>query len=377
MPPKTYNYLIDDSEDVSDVPEEWKRHFERFYRTKFSNAFPVCVMFGETTSDADFAHNPDVRQHLERPVALRFATVFRKLMTALREENNELSWMRVFTSVREISTPPYNVRASASDRLCPMVGVGDAGSKYSMENLLKRQKITFHKGLEAFVDLGTSNARGEPKILIMIIVDTTQLSRLGRAVTDPVYEPADQVKDFVTQWLATRRAEWKYPWSCHAWFDMVVNSGLQTFRDLGCRPVIGSFGLGFATGAPGEYDEAVWWDLGNPSWKRFPEFVSGNGGCQDEIDAHFWLEDAEGRVYDVIRPRMILALLNSGQRVEDESFPKDVSGRTKAELHAMGFHYHPAPVDTQKLLFSLMMRQQRAAWEYMATIKPSFSWIDL
>ena len=55
----------------------------------------------------------------------------------------------------------------------------------------------------------------------------------------------------------------------------------------------------------------------------------------------------------------------------DESFPMDVSGRTKASLGCMGFHYHPAPDDTQKLLRALMMRQQRAAWDLMNAVDPT------
>ena len=369
MAPETYDYVVvDDSYEHGELPEAWKRHFERMLRTRFANVWPACVVFHEDTTDADFANDPAVCAHLSPPVASRLVAVFRKLMMELREEN-ELSWVRVFTNVRDLSDSSRVVRASVSDRMCPMIGVGTVATKYTTESLRMRGAVATHKGMEVYLDVGTSDVHGHPKILVLLMVDTTQLSRFGRIKCEPTYDLLGHSEDIVLQWF-DNRSTWTYPWTSHAWFDMAVNAGLQTFRDLGCRPVIGSLGVGILTGAPGEYDESVWWEYGNPAWTRFPDFVTLVDG-QENIDAYFWLEDAEGRVYDVIRPRVLLCLLNSGHRVTDESFPMDVSGRTKASLGCMGFHYHPAPDDTQKLLRALMMRQQRAAWDLMNSVDPT------
>jgi len=369
--PRTFDYVIDSSDDW-ELPAVWKAHLERVGRTLFSNVWPGCVEFDQTTSDADFANDPAVRPHLKRSAALRLVSMFRKLMAELREEE-DLSWTRIFTSARELKATRYLIRTSASDRLCPRIGFGDAaGPKYTVENLAMRSGVTVHKGLEAFIDLGTTNERGDPKILLLIMVDRTQLSRFGRIGGRPEYALAGHSEEIATQWFGNRDA-WTYPWTCHAWFDMAVNRGLQRFRDLGCRPVVGSLGVGITDGGitDGGYDQTVWWEYGNALWELVHQFVNGQG----EIDAHFWLEDAEGRVYDTIRPRVLLALLNSGQRVSDEQFPKDVCGLTKAGLQSMGFHYHPAPVETQSLLLSLLMHQQSAVWDTMMRRDPTFSYL--
>jgi uncharacterized protein VirK/YbjX len=49
----------------------------------------------------------------------------------------------------------------------------------------------------------------------------------------------------------------------------------------------------------------------------------------------------------------------------------DVCGQTKDELKKKGFHYVAAPKDTQYLLFTLLMRQQNAAWEEAVARDPS------
>jgi len=252
-----------------------------------------------------------------------------------------------------------------------IIGVGTADTKYTREQLQMRSNVSLHCGLEAFVDLGTP----DHSAVIIIMVDMTQRSRLGRILREPEYALLDDGGAIWDKWLST--VPGPYPWTCHAWFDCVMNNGLAEFKDFGCRPVLGSMGVGvayFVDGPPLE-DEEVWWEYGNVGWRVFSDFVTRLPTGDEIIDAHFWLEDAEGRVYDMLRPRLLLSLLNSGHYLPDETFPRAVDGKTKEELRAEGLHYLPAPRDTQRLLFSLLMRQQQSIWTSIMESNPFFSYL--
>jgi hypothetical protein len=367
--PYNYNYIVvDEPLGHYAYPEAFEPVFERARTHSGSNLSASCFMFKRTTRDSEFVRDTAIRSSIGRDAALRLVHLFRALMKEACRRQNEVSWVRIFCSVDELRADNFMIQAVGRDRMCPMIGVGTTATKYEKEQLQIRGAVSMHCGLEAFVDLCTPDHRA----IAILMVDETQTSRIGRIFADPMFELDLDKKTIARQWLASK-AKFTYPWSNHAWFDMVMNYGLDEFRKLGCRPVVGSLGLGMGLSMSFSTDplrvEDIWWEYGNGEWQKFNDFLMDFGGDR-AIDAHFWLEDEHGNAYDVVRPHVILALLNSGHMLPEENFPLDVSGWTKEQLKAKGFHYVPAPRDTQHLLLSLMIRQQRVMWEFMAQTKP-------
>ena len=358
-----YNYLVaDEVLGHTTYPDAFEHVFAHARANGSRNVRAECFPFHPTTRDEEFVGHPIIGSSIGRRGATRLLGMFRQLMTECKKEN-EVSWIRVFCTVRQLQSDRYMIQATGRDRMCPVIGVGTQETRYDREQLAMRGAMAVHCGLEAFVDLCTPDHR----CIILVMVDATQRSRFGRIVADPKYVVPARASRIWKQWSASDLA---YKWSCHAWFDAVMNNCAERFRSLGCRPVVGSMGLGVIDERSMPNQAAgIWWEYGNPVWTTFGQFVSRDDN--QTIDAHFWLEDPTGRVYDVIRPHVLLALLSSGQMLPDERFPMDVCGQTKDELKKKGFHYVAAPKDTQHLLFTLMMRQQEAAWEEAVARDPS------
>jgi hypothetical protein len=366
-----YNYfVIDEKDGRAVVPENWKGVFEESIRTRGQNfSGAECFEFSSSTPDSEFTNAQFIRQYLTPGAAKRLVNGFRQLMEYIRPHEDDC-WVRTFTSLRELNVEHCILKGTSDDRISSIIGVGSMTAKYTPEHLAMRNRVSHYCGLEVFIDMGTPDKRA----IILLMVDKTQFSRLGRLLrgSDPVYSLPGTIDAIIEQWTRTfDENPSTYPWSNHAWFDCVMNNGLDQFRNMGCHPVLGSLGFGVIDEHVTEPDEAIWWEFGNAQNKVVDDFVTKMEG-QAMIDAHFWLEDGEGRVFDVIRPIVLLPLLNSGQRVPDERFPKSVCGMTKEQCQTAGFHYRPAPRDTQRLLFTLLMRQQKPVWDCVLERSPEF-----
>lgn len=150
--------------------------------------------------------------------------------------------------------------------------------------------------------------------------------------------------------LDTVPEDWSYMWTTQPWFDACVNEIVlqkQPQDYPGAHVVVGSLGFGD--------DDHVFWDMGDASWTEFVQFKSD----PQIVDAYFWIETSDGRIYDVLRKNCLACVLLLGIRLEDENFPVLIDGRTRDEMRQKRIHYYPAPQMTQTLILEYVKRCQQ------------------
>jgi hypothetical protein len=141
--------------------------------------------------------------------------------------------------------------------------------------------------------------------------------------------------------------------SRQGWFNQE-----HAYRELGLRSVAGSLGIGLAHQVPFyEYGGAEYTTFAHYRRSRFTVDSLATPGCQ-VWDAHVWLEDADGRVYDVVSSGMTNCAAVRGKTLR---LPERhvIEGVDKAELAAHGLHYAAAVGITQQALMTAMHRQWR------------------
>ena len=107
----------------------------------------------------------------------------------------------------------------------------------------------------------------------------------------------------------------------------------------------GSFGLG------GLKDQSIWWEWGNPDWTTAEQFTEKQS--PGKIDAHVWLEDENGNIWDVWDPQLWgyfdLRRLPTLVRVKlGAKRPKNsvvIEGWSYSKCAQLGFHYKVASKD--------------------------------
>ena len=124
-----------------------------------------------------------------------------------------------------------------------------------------------------------------------------------------------------------------------------LNSLSPAYKNLKLKIVVGSLGIG--VGKP-------FYEYGDPSWTTVDHFQCNYN--KNMLDAHAWLEDEEGRVYDVqtqywqnvasIQRRIIRA----HARLPEGTQYRLIEAKTKEELRHLGFHYSPCPKELQAAL---------------------------
>ena len=126
-----------------------------------------------------------------------------------------------------------------------------------------------------------------------------------------------------------------------------VNAYINKFKhykDLNLKYVIGSLGLN------------GWFEYGGKDW-TLRDFQKRNSGKIMECwDAHCWLEDAQGNVYDFVQPSWngILKVRNRPLLGRETGI---IEGVSKEELKKQGIEYVPADKETQLHIYlSLKIR---------------------
>ena len=120
----------------------------------------------------------------------------------------------------------------------------------------------------------------------------------------------------------------------NCFINAYINSR-HALKDLGLKYKIGSLGLN------------GWFEYGGKTWDKKKFMASWDGDYS--FDAHAWLEDAEGNVYDFsfqhynwvarVRTNKGLGLLG------------EIRGMSKADLKAKGLSYVEADKETQTAIF--------------------------
>ena len=107
------------------------------------------------------------------------------------------------------------------------------------------------------------------------------------------------------------------------------------YKDKNLRLVIGSFAIN------------GWFEFGGKNWtkERFAKTLTG----EHTADAHCWLEDEVGNVYDFIHEDY--AFWVKIRTNKPMKFSGLVEGMSKADLLGKGIEYVPADKETQQMIF--------------------------
>lgn len=129
----------------------------------------------------------------------------------------------------------------------------------------------------------------------------------------------------------------------YCFLNAYINSR-HAYKDLGLKLKLGSLGLN------------GWFEYGGKNWGKADFFKTHQPGSWT-FDAHAWLEDAEGNVYDfcfkhydwVCEVRGVGKLKIQGL----------IEGKSKADLEALGLSYVTADAEAQKAMFLEMFKALR------------------
>ena len=145
-----------------------------------------------------------------------------------------------------------------------------------------------------------------------------------------------------------------HPWhSDNACHPCAVANQLSTYKDLGLTLVAGSLGIGLVT-------EGVFYEYGDPARRTVGEFLASpfsvreSDGCW-RLDAHVWLEDAGGRIYDVVSSTVVFAAGLHGKTLLYKSGDVLLAA-CPAATALEGLHYVAAPKDAGKFLLDILER---------------------
>lgn len=119
----------------------------------------------------------------------------------------------------------------------------------------------------------------------------------------------------------------------------------------GGRIAVGSLGLGLP-GLPGT-DDSPWFEYGGQGFEKVHQFRSSPFTKEGQWDAHAWLEDRDGNVWDIISPYLkTVAKLRNKQLDAGLSI---FSGKSKSDCARLGFHYIATDRVTSEILAQLMV----------------------
>lgn len=117
------------------------------------------------------------------------------------------------------------------------------------------------------------------------------------------------------------------------------------YLDKKLRLVIGSFAIN------------GWFEFGGKNWTK-KDFIKNLTGTYT-TDAHCWLEDEDGNVYDYIHEGYdFWVKIRTNKPMK---FSGLVEGVSKADLLGKGIEYVPADKETQQILFLRSLKQCRKA----------------
>ena len=127
---------------------------------------------------------------------------------------------------------------------------------------------------------------------------------------------------------------------CQCFLNAYINQqGIYKALDL--KMVVGSVGWN------------DWFEYGGKGWTLLDFIKAKKGKGVGGWDAHCWLEDAEGKVYDFISETDDLyTRFRTGRGLKVKGA---VMGVSKADLKAKGVEYVPADADTQYAIFKSQM----------------------
>lgn len=272
---------------------------------------------------------------------------FFKQAISIHRKHEDQCWGGVVSSLSTLDDHHHTVL-----RMEDRIGAFDGFQGWQkMRSLQQRQMLATRCGLMMLIDLEDGT------FLFLVLAHRSEKSVLYRLMTHTTNPMTETSMDDILERIHHHVKHYTcipYFFSNQPWFDAMFNAsrgiydedGAGSSRLIPVRAVCGSLGMTM-------HPEFTWYEYGDPSWTSFVQFKSP----AMHIDAHFWTEDDQGRVYDVARDLLRIPLLSNGIRLPKESFPWAIHGKTKDELkNEYGLVYVPAPVETQTLILTSVRR---------------------
>lgn len=119
-----------------------------------------------------------------------------------------------------------------------------------------------------------------------------------------------------------------------------LNQEVYKQRGKNLTQVAGSLGLG--TRDP-------WYEFGGANFRTTDDFLSSKYSGMTSagymgMDAHMWLEDDQGRVYDIVTKHVVMTALHRSKTIAVQA-GEVLAGVHKSELKRKGMIYKPATVE--------------------------------
>lgn len=149
-------------------------------------------------------------------------------------------------------------------------------------------------------------------------------------------------------------------------FFRVFYNQTHKYKDLKLKAVFGSLALG------AHKKLAPQFIAGGSSFTKSQDFINiDTGMCHrndkgeliySEVDMHAWLEDEEGRIWDIVDTDWIEFIEMKGNYLTVEA-TQEIAGYTLEQAAKVGLHYIKAPGDTQYLLGLAIEKYFRKPYE--------------
>lgn len=147
-------------------------------------------------------------------------------------------------------------------------------------------------------------------------------------------------------------------------FYALYNLAAVYQADASLRVVIGSLGVGRVRDR-----KPVHFDWGDAKWTQAQQFIIDDGRS---TNLHVWLENTDGRVYDVLSEEFLgIAFLHGRTTSLLSANPELIEAASKTTMALRGFSYVPAPLDTQRELWRHMIKQHAKVFAQLALAVPA------
>lgn len=146
---------------------------------------------------------------------------------------------------------------------------------------------------------------------------------------------------------------------CQSWFNKAY-----VYPHLLLKVVYGSLGVG------AEADKPAFFEFGNPSCHTFQELANlgmmardPETGKMNVFDLHCWLEDEQGRIYDVATSIMHAVSIFQEREYHYGKDNHPLQAVTREEAKSKGLEYVPFPTEMQQVIAVMAERDLKDKYE--------------
>jgi hypothetical protein len=298
------------------------------------NVEGVFVTNIDPKSRADVEHVHTLLRAKLTDVQINHALSHFKNVLKIYSRDPDKCWGYTSVKASELESGHLHVLLRMGDR----IGFHEAfdGWRDHMNMTMMQQfMMSLRVGLMMLIDTEQlCRENGSPMYTLLVFTHKTKESKHARLCRERQIQLQKDMSDMFGC-LEKTASEFGMPYSGLPWWDSFYK---QKYMYPNLRIAAGSLGVGFG--------DHVYWEHGDKDWTRLNQFVCPRQG----VDAYFWLEDKDGKIFDVLRPNLLSSVLATGYRLDNETFPRIIDGKSIEEMKEQGIVYVPASRFVQDLL---------------------------